>query len=414
MSEKPYQATEDGGIEFRSNRRPGDVRIPNYVYDLWLPILGAQALGIYATYCRLEHPGQWKGLSMGRLARAFRVGTSTLTSANALLEDCGFIHIRRPEGIERLKHRSLVLTILDPPAEVPADTLKRLAHPSGYEPLCTWLVQPSETAPEEEIPDRNPECSGFPAFPDRNAGLPSQIRRPSQTGTPLLKSLSVEVPQSCRESAPGFFDHPNGDPDPEPPAPAPSKPSDPEPRTPSPRHTRLQQCEAGIFLYCGQQMRRGQGGVLWAETVLETVQLHERVGRTVSEDDLLLAGKNGRSAWNASERGGAPRFLDCFLEALDVLMNEREAAGKMLTKEERQARTEAEWNEYVRQQREEREREERERPPNLVTPALRDGPGSEAWHAFTGGNAFADETLRKIGRKQGCPWAMAVAEEGAS
>lgn len=33
---KFYSETENGGVIFHTERRIGDVRIPNYVYDMWL------------------------------------------------------------------------------------------------------------------------------------------------------------------------------------------------------------------------------------------------------------------------------------------------------------------------------------------------------------------------------------------
>lgn len=40
IKQKLYDITEDGGIRFVTRRRAGEVRIPNYVYDIWMPLLG--------------------------------------------------------------------------------------------------------------------------------------------------------------------------------------------------------------------------------------------------------------------------------------------------------------------------------------------------------------------------------------
>ena len=118
MGQKLYHPTANGGIQFRSERKPGDVRIPNYVYDLWMPLLGAEAIGVYAVYCRLEMGGSVKKITLGELANACRIGKGKLDEINDRLQTCGFIKIVKPTGAARLMHWTTEITVLDPPMTV--------------------------------------------------------------------------------------------------------------------------------------------------------------------------------------------------------------------------------------------------------------------------------------------------------
>lgn len=145
---KPYSFTEEGGILFRSTRTVWDVRIPSWVYDLWMPLLGAEAMGIYALYCRLEMHGAVRKISLRDLARIFRIGDKRLSDINDLLEDCGFITINKPEGLRRLKHWTTEIIVNDPSPHIPATVIEKYKHPKGYQPVTTWLVGDGRQSPE--------------------------------------------------------------------------------------------------------------------------------------------------------------------------------------------------------------------------------------------------------------------------
>lgn len=133
-----YSETDDGGMQFSTTRRVGDVRIPNYVYDMWMPLLGVKALGVYATYCRLERHGKTKGLSMKTLARAMRIGTDTLSNINNMLVECGFISVRKPKGWEKLAHFTTEIITHDPPQEIGKSKINKYGL-SDYSILTPWL-----------------------------------------------------------------------------------------------------------------------------------------------------------------------------------------------------------------------------------------------------------------------------------
>jgi len=148
------------GISFRSNRRTGDVRIPNYVYDIWMPVLGVTVIGIYSVYCRLEMQGAVKKITQADLARACRVGTDKLTRVNQTLQRCGFIEINAPKGRARLMHWTTEIVINDPPPDVSKEIIDEFAPPGSYQPLTPWLVAPENpngfSGIPEQVCDENP------------------------------------------------------------------------------------------------------------------------------------------------------------------------------------------------------------------------------------------------------------------
>lgn len=151
MSEKKkqklYEKMESGGIRFKSERRPWEVRIPCYVYDLWLPILGIHAIGVYAVYARLAMEGVVKKITQRRIAELCRIGDARLRKINKCLVRCGFIRMIKPwdkpqRGWTKLTHWTLEITVLDPPREVPADIIEEFVTlKGGYTPLSHWLVE---------------------------------------------------------------------------------------------------------------------------------------------------------------------------------------------------------------------------------------------------------------------------------
>lgn len=151
MGKKLYKETAEGGIKFTS-RRMGQVRIANYVYDIWLPILGAKGITVYGVYCRLERAGTVKAITQADLASACRIGVSTLKNINTQLEECGFIKIIRPKGYKRQMHWTIEVEVLDPPREISAVIIEKYQPPKGYRALSTWLVS-DDNLPPENLPE---------------------------------------------------------------------------------------------------------------------------------------------------------------------------------------------------------------------------------------------------------------------
>jgi hypothetical protein len=202
----PYEKTASGGLRFKPGRKIGDVRIPNYVYDLWLPVLGMDAIGLYAVYCRLERNDTCKGLGQQRLARLLRIGTTRLANLNEILEDCGFIKIEQPSGYERVVHYTSTITVLDPPEEVPAEAIAKYGNGLPYGTFKEWLIEgPSHSQ------------AGTPHVPKQERlAYPNGNARNTQMGTPSLGTPSKGNPHSCIQDERTNDDASQGGPGPKP------------------------------------------------------------------------------------------------------------------------------------------------------------------------------------------------------
>lgn len=180
MGRKLY-AQNDNGIRFTSTRRPGDVRIPNYVYDMWFPLIGATAMGVYSMYCRLEREGSVKAMSLARIAKMCRIGTEKLEEINDILTNCKFVAIKKPSGHKRLMHWTTEIQVLDPPQEIEAFLIGLYQPPSGYEAMSPWLVSPENLPGFSEEPNQ-----AFDKTPGRSSKIESLVLQPLEVapGTP--------------------------------------------------------------------------------------------------------------------------------------------------------------------------------------------------------------------------------------
>jgi len=182
MGKKLYEETETGGICFKSERKPWEVRVPNYVYDLWMPVLGVVDIGIYSVYCRLERENIVKAISLDNIARACRIGKSRLYDINKRLEKCGFIRVTPPEGWQKLAHYTTEITVLDPPPEVPAWAIKEYCQiKGGYQPLSPWLVKDDGKVQTEP-----------PNVPNGTMEGPGQDIDEGPNGTPNVETLGLQ------------------------------------------------------------------------------------------------------------------------------------------------------------------------------------------------------------------------------
>lgn len=161
---KPYETTKSGGFRVVSGRKIGEVRIPNYVYDLWLPLLGGDAIAVYGVYCRLERAKVVKGISFRKIAVACQIGDAKLNSINDMLVECGFVTIKKPTGTARGQHLTSEITTLDPPRKLLPELIEKYKGKRGYAPLSDWLVSGETETPiggsyseNHEAPDPQPE-----------------------------------------------------------------------------------------------------------------------------------------------------------------------------------------------------------------------------------------------------------------
>jgi hypothetical protein len=197
MSKKLYYQDEQGGITFHTERKIGDVRIPNYIYDLYLPLLGATAIGVYAMYCRLEREGKVQGMNQNKIARACRIGNNTLAEINSALETCRFIRIEKPIGDEKLKHYTSRIITLDPPLYIIPEIIEQYSASFGYEILCPWLLTDDNSLalPVSNADDTNEKCVTLPASNAKIEALNLQ---------PLINE--VAPPENRQSEKPDFVD----------------------------------------------------------------------------------------------------------------------------------------------------------------------------------------------------------------
>lgn len=184
MGKKLYTRDTKGGIRFSSDRKPGEVRIPNYVFDMWLPLVGTDAIALYSVYCRLERAEVVKAITVETIAKCCRMSKTTVGKLNDVLTECGFINIKKPVGNARAHHMTNEITVKDPPRKISPALIAKYQPESGYVPLSTWLIQD-----ESEVPDSTSRSTT--EYHEAVLDSTSTMLQPS-----VLQPLEVELPAS--------------------------------------------------------------------------------------------------------------------------------------------------------------------------------------------------------------------------
>jgi len=194
----------DGGIQFVSTRTPGFVQVPNYVIDMYLPLIGAQALGVYLAYCRLAMDHLVRKNSGDFLARSLRMSKHTLAVANEALEACGLVTVRVPVGHEILMHYSTTIEVHDSPRTIAPELIAR--YGLRYEPLTPWLVAPTddEKPAEFEGPTRENPLESLTVLPSTADGATrhGDTVLPSTAKNEDLEMKTLEDEEQASSSSP--------------------------------------------------------------------------------------------------------------------------------------------------------------------------------------------------------------------
>ncbi len=215
-----YNTQKDGSVEFRSEQTGWVVNIPAYILDLWTPLLGSDAMGVYLAYLRLERDGVIKGMTFKKLAIKCRIGSDKLARINEWLVDCGFIRIEKPEGWQKLAHFTTKVIVLNAPTTVPAEAIEKYRPKDKdgnnteweYEPLSDWLFEDRTDAPK----DLN-GFSGVPnqvldKDPNRDANIVfSSVLDSSISFDGAEKTPHPSRPQSKRRLPPSAVSSPSGE-----------------------------------------------------------------------------------------------------------------------------------------------------------------------------------------------------------
>lgn len=151
MSKRKTYALTNGNIRVTDLRQltNGSI-VPNYVVDLYLPIIGANGLGVLTTLYRLANNSEII-VNLTKLSRACRMGKRKLNSILDLLEKCDIVEVNKPTGQKRLKHFRTEITLLDPPVSVPASYADVVADRM----LVKWLVRDIEIFEQVEPTNSN-------------------------------------------------------------------------------------------------------------------------------------------------------------------------------------------------------------------------------------------------------------------
>lgn len=138
------------------------VSIPAYVYDLWLPLIGPEAIGIYGTYLRLSYNNK----------AVFHIGANRLNHIHAMLEECGFITIERPNPMEKRKGFTSRIIVQQPPREVSKELIAKYGNPDTYQVLTPWFL-------EEEGEGIKPQMGFKSGFGPQMGSKPSLNQTPN-------------------------------------------------------------------------------------------------------------------------------------------------------------------------------------------------------------------------------------------
>jgi len=143
MARKLYTADDSGSISVIVGHNAWGVDIPAFVYDIWGPLIGVKAIGVYGTYCRLGVERIIYGRTVKELAAAMRISDNSLVKINALLVDCGFISIETPRGWQRKANWTTRITVLEPPRAISSELMEKYSKngdTTTYRPLAHWLA----------------------------------------------------------------------------------------------------------------------------------------------------------------------------------------------------------------------------------------------------------------------------------
>lgn len=148
MATKLYEVDPEGTTQFKMGHRAWGVDVPAYVYDLWMPLIGVTAAGVYAVYSRLGYERKIWGQGILELAAAMRIGPNTLGAINETLAECGFIEIEIPQGHQRKMHYTTRITVLQAPSAIAPALVEKYTvggDATRYRTLVPWLTEEDQS-----------------------------------------------------------------------------------------------------------------------------------------------------------------------------------------------------------------------------------------------------------------------------
>lgn len=133
---KAYEVNENG-IEILDKRKVtlGTI-VPDYVIDLYLPIIKFVGLGFLTTLYRMTKHDESHNL-LHDYMDAGAVGFEKLTHMLEVFQVLGFCEVEKPKGINKVKHFRTSITLLDPPLKVPDEYVELVRKKT----IAKWLFR---------------------------------------------------------------------------------------------------------------------------------------------------------------------------------------------------------------------------------------------------------------------------------
>jgi len=119
------------------------------------------------------------------------------------LEDCGFIKVTKPTGIEKLEHKPTKIEIFDPPRKLPGNIISKYCD-NSYSTFCEWFVETTSKTNLPKIPNdtfENPTQT-IPEFQNRHSQTPKQEFPETHNKKSNLRRLNIPRPQKKPSDGP--------------------------------------------------------------------------------------------------------------------------------------------------------------------------------------------------------------------
>lgn len=130
--------------------------IPNYIYDLWYPILGAVRQGVYDPLVRLAG-NRTARISIREMAKHAQLGTERYSRTLQELQMLGFIEVKTPNEDERRRGKLTQIKVLTPPSRITPRMIEKIkaagiVKPSfDYKILAPWLLDKYAPSKQAEM-----------------------------------------------------------------------------------------------------------------------------------------------------------------------------------------------------------------------------------------------------------------------
>lgn len=195
MAKKSYEAAGDSLRVVDEGQTKHGTQIPNYIIDLWLPIIEASGLAVWTILKRMDDLGGSKGklrINLEKLGRSAGYGRRGLKNILERLQRHKFLKLHYPDGREHALHEETIVELLTPPSEVPR-TFQKTAR--GREALkdvqslspMAWMISPNgqvtagpngQVTAGERSGSRSPQRSGNRSMErSRNRSMPLRTHR---------------------------------------------------------------------------------------------------------------------------------------------------------------------------------------------------------------------------------------------